>query len=92
MCRVPTYCNRDTETTVAAHVRIIGISGMGMKAPDFFTAWACSGCHDVLDGRTPSLLTYAERRTLLLEGMVRTQHEKLASGEYALTEAPISHT
>lgn len=91
LCRVPTYCNGDVAKTVLAHVRMIGISAMAMKAPDWFAARACSGCHDVLDGRIPSLLSYGERRALLLEGMLRTQHEHLESGEYVLThrsEAP----
>lgn len=67
-----------------AHVRMIGISAMSMKAPDWFAARACAPCHDVLDGRVPSMLSYEERRALLLEGMLRTQHEHLASGEYTL--------
>jgi hypothetical protein len=82
---VPTYCDGGMETTVLAHVRMIGISAMSMKAPDWFAARACAPCHDVLDGRVPSLLSYAERRTLLLEGMLRTQHEHLESGEWILT-------
>jgi hypothetical protein len=89
-CRCPGYCNGDTATTVLAHVRMIGISAMSMKAPDFFAADACSGCHDFLDGRVPSLVPYEQRRSMLLEGMIRTQHERLASGEYVLTEAEVS--
>lgn len=45
-------CNHRTDTTVAAHLRVLPYCGTGMKPPDFpWTAWACSACHDVLDGR-----------------------------------------
>lgn len=69
------YCNDNRETTVGCHLRMIGISGAGMKAPDLFIAWGCSACHDVVDGRTKTPYTPEERRLLLLEGMVRTQYE-----------------
>lgn len=80
MCRCPGFCNGDPATTVGAHVRLVGVSGMSMKAPDLFIAWACSGCHDFLDGRTPSLVPYSERRLMLLEGMARTQYELIQLG------------
>lgn len=85
MIRVPGICNRDPETTVLAHVRIIGISGMGHKAPDIFGAWACSACHDYVDNRRPNSAGAVQRRLDLLEGMVRTQYELLQMG--LLTEA-----
>lgn len=80
MVRAPGVCNGNPETTVLAHVRIAGISGMGYKAPDWFGAWSCSACHDYVDGRVPSLDAYDGRRLLLLEGMVRTQYEVLEMG------------
>lgn len=74
MVRVSGICNHDTATTVLAHVRMIGISAMSMKSPDFFGSWACGACHEYVDGKggDPYL-----RRLMLLEGMVRTQHEIL---------------
>ena len=45
-------CNGDTSTTVLAHFRLSGISGLGLKSPDWLGAWACSSCHDLVDGRT----------------------------------------
>lgn len=71
--RVPTVCNGDWSTTVLAHLRKIDISGSGMKASDLLAAFACSSCHDYVDGRTQSAASYDERRLLLLDGIVRTQ-------------------
>jgi hypothetical protein len=40
----------DGSTTVAAHSNFVGSNkGMGVKAHDFHTVWACNLCHDVLD-------------------------------------------
>jgi hypothetical protein len=80
MVRVPGICNANPETTVLAHVRMIGLSGMGMKSPDWFGAWACSACHDYVDGRHSHRSSAVQRRLDLLEGMVRTQHELLKRG------------
>jgi hypothetical protein len=46
--RLP-VCNGNPETVVLAHVRQIGVSGMGTKAPDILGAWACSACHAYVD-------------------------------------------
>lgn len=52
-CMVRTHaCNHDTETTVLAHIRRANIAGMGQKPPDTCAVWACSSCHDLIDGRT----------------------------------------
>ena len=71
--RVPLICNGDPEKTVLAHVRMIDVSGAGIKAADVLAAWACSACHDYVDFRSENDVDYAKRRLLLLEGMVRTQ-------------------
>lgn len=73
MIRVPTACNGNPETTVACHVRMIGISGAGLKAGDILIAFGCSGCHAVVDGQQKSSFNYGERRLMLLEGVCRTQ-------------------
>jgi hypothetical protein len=80
MVRAPTYCNGDWATTVLAHLRMMGISAMAMKCPDWFGAWACSGCHDYVDGRIWTADSYETRRLIHLEGVVRTQHELLMLG------------
>lgn len=71
LIRVPHVCNGRTDTTVLCHLRMIGISGIGMKSPDVLAAFGCSACHDFVDGRS-NAGPLAERRTLLLEGVART--------------------
>ena len=46
------WCNNNPETVVFAHYRAAGESGMGLKPDDTSGVYACSGCHDALDGRT----------------------------------------
>ena len=73
MVRIPGVCNFNSETVVLAHIRLTGISGMGMKSPDLIGAWACSACHDEIDGRTNrSGLTRDELRLAHYDGMART--------------------
>ena len=52
------------------HVRIQGISGMGMKAPDLLGAWGCAACHEKVDasGRGD-----VETQYDFLRGVMRTQ-------------------
>lgn len=45
-------CNGDPETTVWAHLQFFAWSGMAMKSNDLLGVYACSACHDSLDGRT----------------------------------------
>lgn len=73
MVRLVGICSFSPETVVLAHIRIAGVSGMGMKSPDLIGAWACSACHDELDGRThKSGLSRDELRLAHFEGMART--------------------
>jgi len=71
--RLPGICNFNSETVVLAHIRVVGVSGMGMKSPDLLGAWACSACHDEIDGRTrKSGLSRDELRLAHYDGMART--------------------
>ena len=71
--RIPNECNINSETVVLAHIRLAGVSGMGMKSPDLLGAWACSACHDEIDGRThKSGLSRDELRLAHYDGMART--------------------
>lgn len=49
LVRVPGVCNFDPATTVGAHFRLSGISGMGLKSPDWLLAFSCSACHAWID-------------------------------------------
>lgn len=70
--RLSGICNHNSETTVLAHIRMPGISGMGIKADDLLGAWACSACHDAIDRRSHTDLERDYVRLAHLEGMVRT--------------------
>ena len=45
-------CNHNCETTVLAHIRLGFNAGIGQKPPDHHALFACSDCHDAIDGRT----------------------------------------
>lgn len=70
-CMVRTHaCNSDPETTVLAHIRRANVAGMGQKPPDTCAVWACSACHDLIDGRTHG---YSRESidSMVLEALVR---------------------
>ena len=69
-------CDGGGETTVLAHVRIVGISGMGIKAPDILGAWACASCHRLAD-------SYKIYELDFLRGVCRTINELIKLGEIA---------
>lgn len=72
MIRLPDVCNHNPETTVLAHIRLAGISGMGLKVPDLIGSWACSACHDAVDRRAHMDLERDYVRLAHFEGMART--------------------
>lgn len=65
-------CNGDPATTVLAHYRMVGLSGMGFKSPDEIGAWACSACHAKVDTDKSSDVQLAFCR-----GVFRTQAQLL---------------
>lgn len=80
MVRLPGICRHDTETTVLAHVRMIGISGGGLKAPDLLGAWACFACHMAIDGQLKTDYTPQELDLMHLQGVIRTQAALISQG------------
>ena len=51
-CQVRLFgCDGGGETTVLAHYRLSGYSGMGLKSPDIMGAWCCFSCHQIVDGQ-----------------------------------------
>ena len=69
-------CDGGGETTVLAHYRLAGYSGMGSKPDDFaFGAWSCAKCHDLVDGRVKSDHDRAVLRLAHAEACLRTQAE-----------------
>lgn len=65
-------CDGGGETTVLAHIRMAGITGMGLKAPDLLGAHCCAPCHDKIDGRVMSHMTREDLRLAHAEGVMRT--------------------
>lgn len=70
--RIPHVCCGDRETTVLAHLRLQGISGMGMKAPDLLGAHCCATCHAYVDSHHDDATKVA-----FYEGIFRTQAQLL---------------
>jgi hypothetical protein len=72
LVRLP-YCNGNPETCVGAHVRRANIAGIGQKPCDLALVYACSNCHDVIDGRvTIPGLTKLELDQAIFFGLCRT--------------------
>lgn len=67
--RLAGICNHNPETTVLAHVPC-GQRGVGLKGPDVIAVFACSACHDVLDGRSAGGIVPAED---LVRALAETQ-------------------
>lgn len=81
MVRIPGVCNGDPATVVAAHYRLAGYCGMGLKPNDTMAAWCCSACHDAVDGRRRVRgMTREEIRLAHCEGVLRTFEAVQAMG------------
>ena len=73
MVRLSGICNRNPETTVAAHYRLAGLCGTGLKPLDILAAWSCADCHDAIDCRVGKYdYTRAELRLAHAEAVMRT--------------------
>ena len=48
-------------------------SGTALKSPDWWGAYACASCHDILDGRKPSRLTRTEKKAVWFRAIFETQ-------------------
>jgi len=78
LVRVPGVCNGNTETTVLAHVNG---GGVGVKAGDHEAAYACSTCHEWLDGGYVQHGYSRDTRDLWhLQGVIRTQRVLIEKG------------
>jgi len=78
LVRVPGVCNGNSATVVLAH---LNGAGVGMKSPDWQAAYACSACHEFLDGGYADSGIWREQRDLLhLQGVIRTQERLIDKG------------
>ena len=73
--RIPLVCDGGGPTTVLAHYRLAGFSGVGMKPSDLLGAWCCGPCHDVADGRRGGDWSRQAVRQMHAEGVLRTLAE-----------------
>ena len=71
-CQVRIYgiCNRDNSSVCLCHIRRGGVAGVGIKPHDIIGVWACSACHDAIDGRDGG--TPRDHDSDLLDGLCRT--------------------
>lgn len=65
--RIPNCCSHRPETVVLAHFRMMGLSGLGLKPPDWLGAWACAMCHAYIDTHKD-----AETQLAFAQGVLRT--------------------
>jgi len=76
-------CNYNPETTVLAHLPDES-KGMGRKSDDISACYACSDCHDVIDGRSMKKLTVlvedGELEWYMRRAMVRTWRRLVDKG------------
>ena len=78
--RLPGICNHLDATTVFAHLPGIG-KGVGSKVSDLHGAFACSSCHDAIDGRAPLRdLSGAIILDAMLRGLAETQARWVMAG------------
>jgi len=79
LVRIPGYCNYDISTTVFAHKN--GSGNFGGKSSDMLGAYACSACHDLVDGRSkPYNYSGSALKLMFYEGIFRTQLKLKAKG------------
>ncbi len=70
-------CSSD-ETVILAHIG--RIRGMGIKCADHFAVYACSSCHDVIDGRAKSEFSKLELQAEKLRALEETQLKLIEKG------------
>lgn len=79
--RVPTVCNRDNSTTVLAHLPKPGMGTKWAGVYDILGAWACSACHDAVDGRIKTSYQPDTLRLWHHQGVARTIEILISEGK-----------
>ena len=77
--RIPGICNHDNQTTVLAHVNS-RFSGISTKSNDIHGVYACSKCHDWMDGRIKSGHSQSHRERDILRALIETQMKLIQKG------------
>ena len=73
------YCNEDPETTVLAHAPSEH-KGIGLKSPDWWGAYCCSTCHDIVDFRRKTDIPREEIYAAHIRGVFRTIQRRIDQG------------
>lgn len=73
------YCNGNPETVVLCHLPSED-KAWSMKSPDWWAAYGCSDCHDVIDARRKTDLSKAEVLECMMRGLFRTQKILIEKG------------
>lgn len=73
--RIAGVCCGDSSTVVLCHFRMVGMSGLGIKSPDWLGAFGCFKCHQFVDshGDPGTQLDFAH-------GVFRTIAKQIESG------------
>lgn len=74
--RLVGICNGNPETTVLAHFRLAGLSGLGYKSKDMVGAWLCSACHAHVDSHKD-----CQTQLDFAKAVFRTQTKLIDEGE-----------
>ena len=76
--RIPFVCNFDSSTTVLAHAPFTG--RYGSRKQWWWSAYLCSECHDLLDGRANNPLTQHEKASIWFNAVQETQAKFIEKG------------
>ena len=79
--RIITVCNFDARTTIFAHFPDES-HGIGRKSDDLCGGYACSTCHDAIDGRDAKAwaTVLEDREWYMRRAMVRTWRRMVETG------------
>lgn len=79
--RIPGICNHDSNTVTLCHLNS-NSKGVGNKSHDIHAVYACSSCHDWLDGRLTdsSLPQVPKKGSEALRALLETQDIMIQEG------------
>jgi hypothetical protein len=73
------YCNMNPETTVLCHAPSEH-KGTSLKSPDWWAAYGCSTCHDIVDSRMRVDIPPDEIYRCFMRGVFRTIQKQIEKG------------
>ena len=76
--RIFEVCNEDPATTVLCHAPFPNRGGM--RKDDWWAAYGCSRCHDLIDGRELVILTKEQAAAIWMPAIKETQDKLKAKG------------